>query len=95
MYGSVPTVPNDSYWPRGCVRKGKSIGNCPECEASWVTYRALNGCPGNSQGLALMPVPAYPHVFYECGGGWRQVYDHWEGFCGVPKTRQLEIEFTV
>jgi hypothetical protein len=92
-YRSIPHEPLDKYghWPLPLALVN---AHCCECGAEYTTWHTSSGERGSGV-VPFSDIPDYPHLAYTCGGGWRQVYDHWEGFCGVPKTRQLEIEFTV
>ena len=88
MYPSVPEEPlNDvGHWPQGIANLGCEF--CIECGKGYTHWRSIIGEESSSS------APDYPHIAYECGAIWRKVYDHWEGFCGKPKTVQLELQFT-
>jgi hypothetical protein len=96
-YHSIPNEPLDKYghWPEAIAHG--NTDRCAVCGAQYTTYRTSKLEVNGSYDMTIPShrIPPHPHLNYACGGGWRQVYDHWEGFCGVPKTRQLEIEFTV
>lgn len=93
MYPSVPEEPlrESGEWPQLTPHE---LDECPECGEGFVTFRTLTDRTFYNGPSQFGTVPPFPHIFYQCGGGWRKVYDHWEGFCGKPKTVQLELQFT-
>lgn len=101
LYPSVPDLPHGAWWPRSM--EDMSLGDCPVCGASWVTYIDLGpGGPG-PHGMYVKPglghvadhLPDlnYPHLRYECGGVWREVDGMWVGKCWAGKHQQ-ELELT-
>jgi hypothetical protein len=96
LYQIVPEQPIGSCgrWPDPL--ETSDLGECPECRADYTTFRALNNDAFDVRSGSFKDdcIPDFPHISYQCGGGWRKVYDHWEGFCGKPKTVQLELQFT-
>ena len=89
QYQTVPELPlsPSGHWPK--VLYESDLSCCPECGANIHTYRTL--CGKHYSSIMNTIGPEKPHIKYFCGGGWRKVYENWEGYCGIRKTKQLEL----